>query len=137
MSFANRILQALTWWHGPTWGTSFTTWKSGEFVGEDEHGNRYFRTRGGKADKALGFERRWVIYNGVNEATKIPTGWYGWMHHLSDTPPTEAEYEPKEWQKPHLPNLTGTANAYRPQGSMMRPDPNAGISAGYDAWSPE
>ena len=37
----------------------------GELVGEDEFGNRYYRTKGGKIDPTLGFERRWVIYNGV------------------------------------------------------------------------
>ena len=44
----------------------------GEFVGEDEFGNRYYRTRGGKIDPTLGFERRWVIYNGYTEASCVP-----------------------------------------------------------------
>ena len=46
----------------------------GERVGEDEFGNRYYRTKGGKIDPALGFERRWVIYNGYAEASKIGAG---------------------------------------------------------------
>ena len=36
----------------------------------------------------LGFERRWVIYNGYVEASTIPPGWHGWMHHMVDAPPT-------------------------------------------------
>ena len=49
----------------------------GEVVGEDEFGNRYYRTKGGKIDPSLGFERRWVIYNGVAEASTIPPSWHG------------------------------------------------------------
>jgi NADH:ubiquinone oxidoreductase subunit len=135
-TFGTRLLQAFTWWNGTTWGTSFTTWLRGEFVGEDEFGNRYFRTRKGRVDPALGLERRWVIYNGVAEASTIPPSWYRWMQHTSDTPPTAETYVPREWEKPHVPNLTGTAEAYRPRGSILRPDPEEGITRGYDAWTP-
>ena len=58
------LLKLFTWWNSQTFGTQFWTWMYGEKVGEDEFGNRYYRTRGGKIDRGLGFERRWVIYNG-------------------------------------------------------------------------
>lgn len=135
-STLKRFVQVFAWWNSTTWGTSFTTWLRGEAVGTDELGNRYFRTKGGKIDPALGVERRWVIYNGIAEPTKIPPGWYRWMHHLSDDVP-DGSYEPHSWQLPHQPNLTGTSGAYRPQGSILRPDPEAGIAKGYDAWSPD
>ncbi len=61
------------------------TWRFGELVGEDEQGNRYYRTKGRKIDPSLGFERRWVVYNGYAEATRIPTAWHGLdASHLSD-----------------------------------------------------
>ncbi len=63
------LLRFFTWWNGQTFGTQFWTWLYGELVGEDEFGNRYFRTRGGKIDPTLLMERRWVIYNGVAEAS--------------------------------------------------------------------
>ena len=63
------LLKLFTWWNSQTFGTQFWTWMYGEAVGEDEFGNRYFRTSGGKIDKTLGFERRWVIYNGYAEAS--------------------------------------------------------------------
>lgn len=134
--FLRRVLQAFTWWHGTTWGTQWTTFLRGEAVGTDEFGNAYFRTKGGRKDPALGVERRWVIYRNVAEASKIPPAWYRWMHHLSDAPPSEEAYAPREWELAHKPNMTGTAEAYRPNGSIFRPDPEAGISAGYDAWMP-
>lgn len=130
------IIRIFAWWHGTTFGTSFTTWLRGEFVGEDEQGNRYYRTRDGKIDPDLGFQRRWVIYNGLAEASRIPPGWYGWLHHKTDLAPPEEDYHPREWQKPHQANLTGTPAAYRPKGSVLNPDPDAAVTAGYDAWSP-
>ena len=120
------LTDVFTWWNGATVGTRFWTWRKGEFVGEDELGNRYFRERGG--------DRRWVIYNGAAEASAIPPGWHGWIHHRVDAPP--AAYQPREWQKEHEPNLTGTAYAYRPKGSILG-DPVRPKSDGeYEAWTP-
>lgn len=131
-----RVLQAFVWWDGATWGTQLTTFLRGEEVGRDEFGNRYFRAKGGRIDPALGFQRRWVIYAGAAEASTIPPGWYRWMHHLSHVPPSQDGYRPREWELPHKPNMTGTAEAHHPHGSIVRPDPERGISAGYDAWTP-
>ena len=61
------FLRFFTWWNSQTFGTQFWTWAYGELVGQDEFGNRYYRTRGGKIDPTLLMERRWVIYNGVAE----------------------------------------------------------------------
>lgn len=131
------IIQIFAWWHKATLGTRFYTWRKGEFVGEDEFGNRYFRTRGGAIDPNLHFQRRWVIYNGLAEASTIPPGWWGWMHHKADLPPTEMDYVPEPWQKPHEPNMTGTPAAYRPPGSMLTPEHRPRVTGDYEAWSPD
>jgi NADH:ubiquinone oxidoreductase subunit len=131
------LLLLFTWWKGATAGTRFHTWRYGERVGQDESGNVYYRTKGGARDPALGFERRWVVYNGVAEASRIPPGWYGWMHHQVDRPPTEVSYTPHEWQKPHIPNMTGTPRAYRPKGSMLGLGERPSATGDYKAWSPE
>ena len=78
------LLKIFTWWNGQTFGTQLWTWRFGELVGEDEQGNRYFRTKGRKIDPSLGFERRWVVYNGYAEATRVPPSWHGWLHHTVD-----------------------------------------------------
>ena len=49
------LTRFFTWWNGQTFGTQLWTWLYGEFVGEDEFGNRYYRTKGGKIDPTLGF----------------------------------------------------------------------------------
>ncbi|WP_193178401.1 NADH:ubiquinone oxidoreductase subunit NDUFA12 [Oricola nitratireducens] len=126
------LIQFFTWWNGQTLGTRFHTWRKGEHVGEDEFGNVYYQ--GGK--DAEGRTRRWVIYNGYAEATSIPPGWHGWMHHRTDTPPSKEDYKPREWQKPHKPNKTGTSGAYRPHGSMYTPESRPVVTGDYDAWTP-
>ena len=130
------IRQFFTWWNGQTLGTRFHTWRHGELVGEDEYGNRYYRMRGGKRDSVLGVERRWLIYNGEAEASMVPPGWYGWLHHIVDTAPADDTYQPHPWQKPHRPNLTGTPHAYRPRGSVLTPERRPTVTGDYDAWSP-
>jgi NADH:ubiquinone oxidoreductase subunit len=130
------LLRVFTWWNRETIGTQFWTWRKGEFVGEDEFGNRYYRTRGGAKDPALGFERRWVIYSSYAEASMIPPGWHGWMHHTTDIPPSRDGYTPREWQKPHRPNLTGTAEAYRPSGSTLASGQRPRATGDYSPWTP-
>jgi len=126
------LTQFFTWWNGQTLGTRFFTWRHGTRVGEDEFGNVYY-TGGKDADGAT---RRWVIYNGYAEASTVPPGWSGWLHHRVDTPPSEEDYAPRDWQQPHLPNLTGSSAAYRPKGSMLNPETRPVTDGDYDAWTP-
>ena len=108
----------------------------GELVGEDGDGNRYYRTRGGKIDPTLGFERRWVIYNGLAEASTVPPSWHGWLHHTVDVPPTQDKVVPRPWWKPHRPNLTGTPGAHRPTGSTLAQGRRPKATGDYKAWTP-
>ncbi len=130
------LLQILTWWNGQTLNTRFHTWRNGELVGQDEFGNSYYRTKGGKLDPALGYERRWVIYAGESDGSMTPPGWYGWLHQTTDTPPTAEAYAAREWEMPHLPNMTGTAQAYRPAGSLYKGGVRQPASGDYKAWTP-
>lgn len=130
------LLQFFTWWNGQTLGTRFHTWRHGEKVGEDEFGNVYYRSRGGRIDPMLGHERRWVVYNGLAEASAIPPGWNGWLHHTVDVAPSQESYEPRDWQMPHLANQTGTPYAYRPEGSAVRAAVHPKAESGYSAWKP-
>jgi NADH:ubiquinone oxidoreductase subunit len=130
------LVRFFTWWNGATFGTMLWTWRFGEFVGSDEYGNRYYRTRGGRIDPTLGFQRRWVIYNGLVEASIIGPAWHGWIHHTVDTPPTEEKVTPRLWWKPHRPNLTGTPAAYRPTGSTLAQNRRPKATGDYKPWAP-
>lgn len=130
------FLQFFTWWNGQTMGTRFHTWRHGEAVGQDEFGNTYYRSKGGKIDPALGHQRRWVVYNGLAEASAVPPGWNGWLHHTVDLAPSEESYKPRDWQKTHQPNMTGTALAYRPPGSAFNTSVHPKTDGSYQAWKP-
>ena len=127
MGILNTLLRAVTWWHGQTLGTQFYTSRHGEKVGEDTQGNVFYQSRDGK--------RRWVIYNGEIEASRVDPDWHGWLHHTFKAPPSERPFVKKDWEKPHKENLTGTALAYAPAGSIRRPVPEE--RRDYEAWSPE
>jgi NADH:ubiquinone oxidoreductase subunit len=130
------LLRFFTWWNGQTFGTQLWTSLYGEFVGEDGSGNRYYRTKGGKIDPTLNIERRWVTYNGIAEASMVPPGWHSWLHHTVDVPPTQDTTKPRSWEKPHRPNLTGTAGAYRPSGSTLAQGRRPKATGDYKAWRP-
>jgi NADH:ubiquinone oxidoreductase subunit len=130
------LLRCFTWWNSQTFGTQWWTWLYGEYVGQDQFGNRYYRTKGGKIDPTLGFERRWVIYNGVTEASTVPPPWHGWLHHTTDVAPPDDPTKARSWEKPHRPNLTGTAGAYRPSGSMFAEGRRPKATGDYKAWNP-
>ncbi len=130
------LARGLTWWHGATINTRFYTWRHGEEVGSDEFGNVYYRTRGGRIDPVLGFERRWTIFARESDGSLVPPGWYGWLRHQTDQLPTAGSYTSRSWEKAHEPNMTGTPEAYRPPGSMMRPGSRPKTGGDYDAWTP-
>ncbi|MBB3065072.1 MULTISPECIES: NADH:ubiquinone oxidoreductase subunit NDUFA12 [Limibacillus] len=120
-------------------GTWFFTRRKGEEVGRDEFGNIYYRERGAKKLDvgSLRRERRWVIYNGKAEASKVPPDWHAWLHHTIDQAPTHTAPSRKPWEKEHLPNLTGTDLAYRPPGHTLKGGQRAATGGDYEAWKPE
>jgi len=122
-----KILRYFIWWQTSTVGTQLFTWRKGVRVGEDDDGNVYYETRDGK--------KRWVIYNGQCEASRVSADWHGWLHKTFDEPPTKAPLIHKSWEKPHQENLTGTPEAYAPAGSIRRTRP--ADRSDYDAWQPE
>ena len=121
------LLQALTWWNGETLATRFFTWRHGKKVGEDAEGNIYYQTADGS--------RRWVIYAGEAEASRIAPEWHGWLHHTWQQPPTQSPPPTKAWVKPHQANPTGGPAAYHPKGSLLAGGP--GLPRDYEAWTPE
>lgn len=122
-----------TWWNGATMGARFDIGRRAVFVGQDETGNKYYEERRPSLE---GRKRRYVIYNGYAEPTKVPPDWHGWLHHTFDKPPTIDPLPRKPWEIPHKPNLTGTLDAYRPAGSLAEGGERAPSSGDYEAWKP-
>ena len=123
------LLQFFTWWNGQTLGTQVWTRRFGRKVGEDQQGNVYYQTADGK--------RRWVIYNGESEASRVPPEWHGWLHHSYDALPESHLPPPKIWEADYTPNPTGTPAAYLPQGALERGGRRARATGDYEAWTPD
>ncbi len=104
----NFLKQIFTWWHRQTVGTFIYTLFLGKLIGRDEFGNKYYSSSKGK---------RWVIYKDNIESTKIPPEWHSWIHFLVENKPSN-NIEKFSWQKSHRENLSGTKDAYRPDGSL-------------------
>lgn len=118
-----RFLRTLfIWWRDATAGTWLTTWLTGIAVGRDAFGNRYFRN---KSDT-----RRWVVYRGTVDASRVPSAWHGWLHRLCDLPPADSR------GLGYQPNLSGTEGAYCPPGSLRR-CPAGAVNRSYEPWRPE
>lgn len=116
-----------------TIGTRLYTMLNGELVGTDSQGNRYYRsrhTRKGRRDK------RWVIYAGEVEASRVPAAWHSWLHHTTDDVPDESKIRRWPWQKEHMPNMTGTPQAYRPPGSLLEQGKRPHATGDYEPWQP-
>lgn len=115
-----------TWWDGATLGTALFSARHGSKVGDDALGNRYFEGKG----------RRWVMYAGSNDVSRVPPEWYAWLTRQIDVVPDDLPPPPK-FLRPATPNLTGTAAAYRPTGAMEKGGIRQAASGDYQAWTPD
>ncbi|MBY0355167.1 MAG: NADH:ubiquinone oxidoreductase subunit NDUFA12 [Rickettsiales bacterium] len=116
-----------------TLGTKISTFFTGKQVGIDAFGNRYFTQ---KRTKAGARARRWVMYRGTPEPSKVPPLWNAWLHHTIAVLPSEMNIPTHSWQKEYIPNLTGTAGAYLPPGHIRKGADRAATVADYQAWTP-
>ncbi len=112
-------------------GTRLFTWARGVLVGTDRDGNRYYSERKAVQGRR---QRRWVLYKGKVEASKVPPEWHAWLHYtVKDPLPTP---EDKPWVKQHQANSTGTPDAYLPPGHDRRGGVRPAATGDYEAWQP-
>lgn len=124
--FAN----AFTWWNGASWGTSLFSRRHGQEAGRDEAGNVYFRHAKDPA-------RRWVIYAGANDSSRVPPGWNAWLRGTIDRVPDKALPPRRPFEQPPQANLTGSDQAWRPAGSIRAGGNRAAATGDYSAWTPD
>ncbi len=115
-------------------GTRLQTNFYGVEQGRDASGNRYYHER--RTPKGVR-QRRWVVYAGEPEASKVPPEWHIWLHHTTPAPIAEQSPFRQPWQKPHQPNMTGTENAYLPPGHTLEGGKRDKATGDYQAWKPE
>ncbi len=114
--------------------TVFNWLNAKERVGTDSAGNQYYR---GKPRRGYNRDRRWVIYKDTPEASAVPPEWHGWLHYQTNiVPADDIQSYRRSWQKPHLPNMTGTCAAYRPPGHVLKGGQRDKATGDYEAWTP-
>ena len=126
-------LNPFTWWNGASWGTWLYGLRGMRQMGEDSLGNIYYEGR----QDTNGRPRRWVIYNGPNDASRVDPEWFSWLHHHFDDVPSRALPPARRWQKEGMANMTGTPEAYRPSGALEKGGHRAAATGDYEAWTPE
>ena len=127
------LSKLFTWWDGATVGTLLFSALNGEHVGTDAQGNEYYRK---KAEDGRP-ERRWVIYAGANDSSRVPPGWNAWLRGTIDDLPDKSLPTRRVFEKAPLPNVTGTSAAYRPSGSLLGAGQRPAATGDYQAWKPE
>ena len=113
-------------------GTTIYTWIFGNLVGEDKTKNKYYCNSKNFNDLT---KKRWVIFNGEIEASKIPPHWHAWLHKFVNKPPINYSHK-YSWQKEHQPNMTGTQKAYYPSSHLLSNSTNKAIKKDYETWKP-
>ena len=124
------LAKMFTWWTGASVGTSFYTRRHGREVGRDEAGNIYFQH---KKDPA----RRWVIYAGDNDGSRVPPNWHVWLRGTLDELPDKALPTRRAFEKPPVANPTGSDEAWRPSGSLRAKGMRPASTGDYSAWTPD
>lgn len=102
-------------------------------VGKDQFSNCYYQT---KRKDSSGKFKRLVIYNGIADGSKIPALWHAWLHYtIDEIPQNQVHYN---WEKTHVPNLTGTEYAYFPSGcgKSLSDGIRDKTTGSYQAWKP-
>ena len=116
-----------------TIGTRLYTFLKGQQVGIDSLGNRYFVERNPREGSRL---KRWVIYKDNIDGSGVPAAWHGWLHGRTDEIPDTKSEKIYEMQIDHRPNQTGSENAYRPPGHVLRGGKREKATGDYEAWKP-
>jgi NADH:ubiquinone oxidoreductase subunit len=123
------LAKIFTWWDGATIGTLLYSKRKGVLMGEDDLGNRYYQARDGN--------RRWVIYNGANDAARVAPEWHGWLHSTFEGAPESYLPPKRKFEITTAGNATGSNAAYRPGGALEHGGARARATGDYHAWTPE
>jgi NADH:ubiquinone oxidoreductase subunit len=127
MAILDRIF---TWWDGATFGTWLHTRLHGKEVGRDDYGNLYYEDGKNPA-------RRWVIYSGSNDGSRVPPNWMMWLRGTIQDLPDKALPPRRNFEKPPEHNLTGTMAAFRPDGALGSDKVRPASTGDYQPWTPE
>ena len=127
MGIKTLFLETFTWWNNQTLGTKLFTFLKGKKVGSDNENNKFYIHKKNS-------QKRWIIYNGLMDASRIPAEWHDWLHHRTDEIPNESDKK-LNWYKMHKENSTGTNESYSPD--LSKDKEPAILKKNYKPWRPE
>ena len=85
-------------------------------VGEDEYGNQFFEL---KRTDYLGRKKRYCLYNGIPEASKISPEWHPFMHYQIEAKDVKTTFKQYKWQKSAVPDATLSQKKYLPRHHFL------------------
>ncbi len=97
----------------------------GKKVASDKFGNKYYIVF--LDILFIKIEKRYVLYNGIKDPSKIPPEHSSWLMSNVDDIST---LQTRAWVKEHMPNLSGTKLAYYPKDGNLNSKKNK-------AWKPK
>ena len=108
--------------------------KVGVFKGVDKFGNRYYES----LDQPFG-RQRWVKYAKQSscqyDATQIDHSWWPWMHHVTDTCPTDVPLEEPKFQADYKSNVTFSKDSYKNRGHYLNSDSDRVNRPRFESWT--
>ncbi len=100
--------------------------KLAQFIGKDVFENKYYESSNKFFSKSKANSRRWVVYKGYAEGSKVSPNWHAWLHHAVEKKPAS----PSKKTTSFVPNLTGTPYKDKPKFQEKR------HKDGYQSWRP-
>jgi NADH:ubiquinone oxidoreductase subunit len=85
-------------------------------VGSDEYGNQFFEL---KTSDYLGRKKRYCLYNGYVEASKISPEWHPFMHYQIEAKAVKKTFKQYKWQKPFVPDTTLSGSKFLPKNHLL------------------
>ncbi len=95
-------------------------------VAIDQFGNSYYEHKTNVT--SVGKKRRFCIYNGTAESSRVPELFHAWLHYITDDLNFVKIKKKYFWQKEHTINMTGTKFAFSPK-KIFKKD--------YLSWKPK
>lgn len=89
---------------------------AGTKVGVDDYGNKYFEL---KRTDSFGRKKRYCLYNGKPEASKISPEWFPFMHYQIEASDVIKNRKQYKWQRNALPDLTLSEIKYLPKNHPL------------------
>ncbi|XP_065841693.1 NADH dehydrogenase [ubiquinone] 1 alpha subcomplex subunit 12-like [Oscarella lobularis] len=91
--------------------------RAGQLVGTDDYGNKYYENK-----NYIWSRHRWIDFAKWKDfdASQVPPEWHGWLHSMTDDPPTKVPPVKRKFRQDHVENVSGTSRQYVPYSTTRQ-----------------